>query len=230
MSIFNKFVFNSQLIFLALREQPKPLVQPVMDLLPFGLPQTENKKLTYIYRHGYISAFDEEYLVPKWVCWRIDAKNINELNTPRIDLFERDVSLKLSPMPSQYVNTGFDMGHMCDCEDMSYSPLTQKETFILSNIVPQAPHFNRGIWGKLERETRKLVKQTNDDYWILASCSYDNTCPKLDNIVIPYRFEKQIINIRTKEKMLYSFPHTSPWGYQDDLKKYLTNTPDLKIV
>jgi endonuclease G len=128
---------------------------------------------------------------------------------PRKECFERDNSLQISPMPIQYQNSGFDLGHMCDCEDLSYSVLSQRETFILSNIVPQIPFFNRIIWAKLERETRKQVKETQNDHWVLAASVYDENCSKLQNITIPKLFEKIVVNLQTGNTKCYSFPHES---------------------
>lgn len=224
MAILRDLIFSAQHIFSALRDQPEPLNGSMADLLPYGLPDASNSELIYIHRHGYISAFDPARLVPRWVCWRLRASQIDSLDVPRRDCFERDESLAISAMPSQYDNSGFDLGHMCDCEDMSYSVLSQRESFILSNIAPQAPHFNRGIWGKLEHQTRNMVKSSNSDHWILAACVYDDSCAMLDDsIVIPKAFEKIIINMDTHQATIYGFEHTAPWGFSDDLGIYKTD-------
>jgi endonuclease G len=228
--LFKKLIFTAQHLVSALRDQPAPLQSISDSLLPMGLPKSE-PHLINIARHGYVSAFDPVALIPKWVCWRVNAATVNKLDVPRRDCFERDKSLPNSPMPAQYDNTGFDLGHMCDCEDMSYSVLTQRESFILSNIAPQAPHFNRGIWHKLENDTRKYVKETGHDVWVLAVSLYDSSCPKLGNIVIPNAFEKMIVDLTTKDVKFYRFAHVSPWAViSDDLNDYKSaQLSDIKL-
>src|SRR5665647_2534240 len=44
--------------------------------------------------------------------------------------------------------------NMCPAEDMSFSEEAMSETFYLSNMSPQDPSFNRGIWSSLEAQVR----------------------------------------------------------------------------
>lgn len=47
------------------------------------------------------------------------------------------------PKHGDYTNTGFDRGHLCPSDDRDSTAEENRTTFILSNIVPQAPTHNR---------------------------------------------------------------------------------------
>lgn len=59
---------------------------------------------------------------------------------------------------ADYRNSGFDRGHLIPAGDCKASEEKMGETFLLSNICPQNPQFNRVYWAKLERHVRDLTK------------------------------------------------------------------------
>ena len=52
-----------------------------------------------------------------------------------------------------------DRGHLIASADQIETKIQSSETFLLSNMSPQKPGFNRGIWKKLEEAVRKLGKK-----------------------------------------------------------------------
>jgi endonuclease G len=78
---------------------------------------------------------------------------------------ERSSSFYVDPKVStgsatndDYKGSGYDRGHLAPAGDMGYSAITMKESFYYSNMSPQAPSFNRGIWKKLESQVRDWSK------------------------------------------------------------------------
>lgn len=67
---------------------------------------------------------------------------------------------------SDYTNTGFDRGLLCPSDDRDSTTDENRTTFILSNIVPQAPNLNRQSWRLLEEYCRSLVAKGNELYII----------------------------------------------------------------
>lgn len=70
---------------------------------------------------------------------------------------------------ADYTNTGFDRGHLCPSDDRDSTAAENQTTFILTNIVPQAPIHNRQSWRLLEEYARKLVDQGNELYIIAGT-------------------------------------------------------------
>jgi endonuclease G len=56
---------------------------------------------------------------------------------------------------ADYNASGYDRGHLCPAGDMKLNKTAMSETFYMSNMSPQAPSFNRGIWKKLEAIVRQ---------------------------------------------------------------------------
>jgi endonuclease G len=55
---------------------------------------------------------------------------------------------------SDYSGSGFDRGHLSPAADNKWSAQAMEESFLLSNISPQPPRFNQGIWARLENSVR----------------------------------------------------------------------------
>ncbi|RYF64935.1 MAG: DNA/RNA non-specific endonuclease, partial [Cytophagaceae bacterium] len=70
---------------------------------------------------------------------------------------------------SDYERTGFDRGHICPSEDRDSNPTDNAATFVLSNVVPQAPKFNRETWKYLEEYARKLVDNGSEVYLVAGT-------------------------------------------------------------
>ncbi len=70
---------------------------------------------------------------------------------------------------SDYTNSGFDRGHLCPSDDRDSTVDENKSTFILSNIVPQAPKHNQQAWRLLEQYARDLITQGNELYIIAGT-------------------------------------------------------------
>jgi endonuclease G, mitochondrial len=62
-------------------------------------------------------------------------------------------------LAKDYKNAGYDRGHQMDAYDCGCDSTAMAESFYYSNIVPQLPILNRGVWKRLEEYTRKLVRE-----------------------------------------------------------------------
>jgi DNA/RNA endonuclease G (NUC1) len=63
-----------------------------------------------------------------------------------------------------YTNTGFDRGHLVPNADYG------EDTYIISNVVPMLPKFNKGDWKKSEQ----LIRDKYPDKLIYKGCDYSN--------------------------------------------------------
>ncbi|MBS2025064.1 MAG: DNA/RNA non-specific endonuclease [Deltaproteobacteria bacterium] len=97
---------------------------------------------------------------PNWVAWELNSAWLGDAD--RTTSFHTDASFPASETQAadkDYTNSGFDRGHLCASADRSDSQPDNYATFTLTNVVPQAPHVNRGPWEKLEAYERTLVAQ-----------------------------------------------------------------------
>jgi endonuclease G, mitochondrial len=106
---------------------------------------------------------------PNWVSWRISKGELGDLPRPQPDPFRPDPRLPKDwkPVtPSDYTGSGFDRGHMCPSADRSGSVEGMRETFLMTNMVPQTGDLNQDVWARLEAYLRTLVTRGSDVYII----------------------------------------------------------------
>lgn len=109
-----------------------------------------------IVRHTYFTlSFNPDHKQANWVYYSPRIKK-GKTAAKRTDNFREDKMVASgSAKPSDYTKSGYDRGHLCPAGDMTQSVEAMSETFYMSNMSPQIPAFNRGIWKSLEDQVRK---------------------------------------------------------------------------
>ena len=128
---------------------------PQFDNLSYGVPGTAD---TIVEREGYALGYIEYHEQPAWVQYIMTADEVSRRAAKRGDDFRPDPEIPTgSATPQDYTRSGYDRGHLAPAADMSFSVRTMSESFYMSNMSPQAPQFNRGIWSKLEKQVRHFA-------------------------------------------------------------------------
>jgi len=83
---------------------------------------------------------------------------VGRTNDFRIDYKVKTGSASLS----DYMGSGYDRGHLAPAGDMKWSSTAMSESFFMSNMSPQHPSFNRGIWKKLEGSVRNWADDNGE--------------------------------------------------------------------
>ena len=180
-------------------------------ILPYGKPQQAQKYQIPICRHAYALEYSGRYKTPTWVAYILRPKyTVGCLDRVSSFTVDRSILKQYRSSPSDYEGTGYDMGHMVSSADMSWDELVMRETFIMTNITPQIPGFNRGIWKRLEDQTRAWARERKHELLVYAGTIYtgdDNTIGS-NRVSVPSGFFKVIVDITTKEVLAFRFPHT----------------------
>lgn len=92
--------------------------------------------------------------------------------------------------PQDFKNTGFDRGHLVPAGDMKYSHTSMSETFLMSNMSPQLPGFNRNIWGNLEQALRQWVLDYGNAYVVTAPILSSDLRQLPRGISVPHYYYK----------------------------------------
>ncbi len=106
---------------------------------------------------------------PNWVSWRVTRDDLG--SAPRKAVFDSDALLPPGfriIVHKDYTGSGFDRGHLCPHSDRAASVEMSYATFVMTNIIPQAPNLNRKAWAQLEMYCRELVQQEHDRLYIVA--------------------------------------------------------------
>ncbi|WP_299821767.1 DNA/RNA non-specific endonuclease [uncultured Pontibacter sp.] len=118
----------------------------------------------------YAMSYNSYRGTPNWVSWHVSSAWLG--SAPRQDDFRADNALpsnfyKVSS--SDYTGSGFDRGHNCPSADRTLTTTDNSATFLMSNMIPQAPNNNQKAWASLENYCRTLVNQGNELYVIMGS-------------------------------------------------------------
>jgi endonuclease G len=120
----------------------------------------------------YVVAYNRQRAIANWVSWHLSTAWKGEAQ--RANDFQPDPTLPtdwFAVKTSNYTNTGFDRGHLCPSDDRDGSAADNATTFLLTNIVPQAPRHNREVWKNLEDYERELISNGNEAYVIAGTYS-----------------------------------------------------------
>ncbi|NML38818.1 DNA/RNA non-specific endonuclease [Chitinophaga sp. G-6-1-13] len=113
---------------------------------------------------------------PNWVSWHIQSADLGSIS--RTNDFRADTDLPAGwyqVQNSSYSGSGFDRGHNCPSADRTATADANSATFLMSNMMPQAPNNNQRTWANLENYTRDLVKAGNEVFVICGSYGQGGT-------------------------------------------------------
>jgi endonuclease G len=127
----------------------------------------------------WAASYNRDQGKPNWVSWHLNSTWIG--SATRCDCFASDATLPTGWYrvgSSSYTNSGFDRGHNCPSADRTFSSTDNRETFLMTNMMPQAPTNNQQTWERLESYCRTLVNQGNECYIICGSYGVGGTGSK----------------------------------------------------
>lgn len=209
------FCFNS----FAWTQRPPLNPEECVVHAPYGFPKTNNVSL--ICRQAYLVGYDANAKIPKYVSYELLPKNALGC-VARTNAFVADQSVRNGSTPDDYTGTGYDKGHMVPDGDLSWDVQVEYESFLMTNMSPQAGSLNRGIWKLLETSVRGWVVQRNQSYTIYAGGIYSSSDLRIGKgVTVPNAFYKIVINNQTNEVAAWAFPHTVPYpNLGNDLTKF----------
>lgn len=106
---------------------------------------------------GYTLSYSEEHEQAEWVAYELTKQEVLG-NHERQDDFRPDGAIRSgSADVDDYRGSGYDRGHLAPAADFPWSEQAMSDTFYMSNMSPQDPSFNRGIWSSLEAVVRNFA-------------------------------------------------------------------------
>jgi endonuclease G len=193
------------------------------DLLPVS---TTGEIVSHKY---YTLSYSEKNEQAEWVFYLLTKAN-------SIGAVERENNFRPDPLvPTgsasllDYRNSGYDKGHLCPAADMSFDSQAMSETFYLSNMSPQVPTFNRGIWKKLEELVRSWSLQ-EDSLYIVTGPIFLNNKQSIgpDKVTVLGYYYKVIYDPIGKKKMIgFILPNAKGKG---QLSNYTVSVDSVEKV
>jgi endonuclease G, mitochondrial len=131
--------------------------------------------------------------IANWVSWQLNSSWLGEV-TRRND-FRPDETLPDGwerVVPSDYNGSGYDRGHMAPSGDRTRTVQDNSATFVMTNILPQAPDNNQGPWAELESYCRDLVRDGKELYIIAGGYGQKKATLK-GKVAVPARVWKVVV-------------------------------------
>lgn len=201
--------------------------------LRYGAPVCDEILTGRYFSIGYSWYFRQ----PKWVLeiinpnarfeWEIDGR----LNNFRADI---RIPRRFRAGLKAYKGSGYDRGHLVGSANQDEFEIQNSETFLLSNMSPQKPNFNRRIWRDLEIAVRKLNDQKNilETYALTAPVFYfdqkietigDETDKYGIDVPVPHAFVKSVLAEDNRGRLKL-------WTFEMENKQLSGNLEDYLVV
>jgi endonuclease G len=172
----------------------------------FGQPVSA-KDCQVVQHQAYALCYAETYEQPYWVAYRLSSTQIRGAAEREND-FRPDPEVGSgSATPEDYRGTGYDRGHLAPAADFKSSPAWMSESFFMSNMSPQAPDFNRGIWETLESRVREWVRR-DKLFYVVTGPVLKRGLPKIgkrNQVAVPEQYYKIILHLRSPEARAIAF-------------------------
>lgn len=182
----------------------------------------------------YALWYDTTYRQAAWVAYLLTRSDVRTTGVERSNRFRRDPEILKRGWPSasdeHYKGGPFDRGHLLPSADRRGTTSENKETFYFSNISPQYPAVNRGVWKNLEEQVREWA----DRYDSLYVVTGPELVPGLDRrpggVGVPRRYFKALLVYRQGrcETVAFLVPNTPK--VERDFMTYLVTVDQLESV
>jgi endonuclease G, mitochondrial len=173
------------------------IIYPTSNIVHFKNQSTENGDslaIRMLYYKYMTIRFSEQYKQPLWVAYPL-CDTMLVKNVKRLSGFKADAAVKkYSATDADYKGSGYDKGHLKPAANCTFDSLAMLESFYYTNVSPQAPSFNRGVWSRLEDMERQLANK--------YGCIEVVNLPIFDSIIgyigigkipVPYSFGKAFL-------------------------------------
>lgn len=205
-TLFNLFLGNSS--------QQEPATGYEGDT-SFMLPESKGGQIVH---HRYFTlAYNEEHEQAEWVAYVLKKEELEKPRVDRSDEFTEDPLVKTgSATLNDYRGSGYDRGHLIPAADRAFSEDAIQETFLLSNITPQAHQFNSGIWRELEETTREWAKKYDQLYIVTGPVLTLEGKGKIgeNEVTIPVAYYKVILDLSDPELKAIGFVIPNEISYE----------------
>lgn len=200
--------------------------------LRYGAPVCDQILTGRFFTIGYSWYFRQA----KWVLEIVNPNAKFEWEVERKNNFRADVRIprRFRAGLKVYKGSGDDRGHLVASANHDELEIQNSETFLLSNMSPQEPDFNRGMWRKLEEAVRKLNNKENilETYVLTAPVFYfdrkietlgDETDRYGIDVPIPHAFVKSVLAEDNQGRLKL-------WTFEMENKKLTGNLEDYLVV
>jgi endonuclease G len=179
-------------------------------------------------RNDYEVLYCEKYEQAVYVKYTVNKEDVYG-SFKRRNNFKQDKEIEEgSASLSDYRKSGYDRGHLKPAAVSKGSKLDMDQSFLMSNMSPQLPEFNRQGWKNIEAEVRKLLK-TQDSIIVYTGAVFSGSDEYIGNnkIGVPNGFFKAVLFGDSTKAFGFLCPHKK---LDKDINKYLVSIDSIEAV
>jgi endonuclease G len=193
-------------------EAPKGTVSFAGLPVRTGYPAPDDIRI--IDRGEFVIGWSDKLRHPVWCAYHVTKEA--KFPSDKRPGFTKDRSVPAAPSPGDYRKSGFDRGHMVPNHAIAsrYGEAAQKLTFKMSNISPQTPALNRGVWRDVEHRIADLWTARYGEIWVVVGSVSTHGGMLACDIDLPSQYYQVIIaqeglNVRA---LAVLFSQDVDWG------------------
>ena len=194
--------------------------------------------LTRLDRIGYSVGYDEDRANPAWVGYHLVGRPKQEAGDRPGFWTDKETARQIKT--GDYTRSGYSRGHMAPNYAIAsyYGVEAQKQTFLMSNIIPQLQGLNGGAWRALEENIPGPdgYADTLGEVWVVTGPLYSGRVETLNDVDVN---DPRAVHIPSDcymivvdedgggyRAMAFIFPQEPPGDY--DLADFLTTIDDIE--
>jgi endonuclease G len=182
---------------------------------------------------GYTLYYIEKYEQALFVAYELKAEYTRGTADRGDDTFHPDPEVETgSAIPDDYRGSGYDRGHLAPAADFKYSEQRMADSFFMSNMSPQAPELNRGIWRVLEEQVRKWAQQEKKVYIVTGPLLKPGlkTIGRRNKIAVPEAYYKVILDLSPPQPKAIGFilPNQGAEESSEALKQFVVSVDEVE--
>lgn len=175
-------------------DRPAPSDSVLFAGLPVRRSSPAPKDIVVLDKGEFKVGWSPSLRHPVWVAYHVPAVAISEAG--KRPGFKQDKDAANSPTAAHYAKTGYDRGHMAPNYAIAtrFGREAQNRTFLMSNVTPQTPRLNRGVWRDIEHRIAELWTHRWGEIWVIVGCISNEPRKLADtDIDIPTRFYQVVV-------------------------------------
>jgi endonuclease G, mitochondrial len=210
------------------RGTPPANIRILWPELSAGYPSTATTDtvLSYI---GFDLGYNEQFEQAAWVAYVLTREETESGEVGRTEDFRADTSVRTgSATPADYRGSGFDRGHLAPAGDMTWDQEAMSQSFLMTNMSPQRPGFNRGVWRRLETAVRNWAAEKDSIYVITGPLfSASDSLIGENGVGVPEHYFKVLVDLSPPDYEMIAFllPNDSS---SDDLLHFAISVDSLE--
>ena len=180
---------------------------------------------------GYVAGYSEALENPVWVAYRVNDVDVLKSPAPRPERFEVDERTAARVSPEAYTRSGYDRGHLAPNYAIvtRYGETAQRETFLMSNIVPQRHALNAGLWKEMEMRIATSYPGRFGEVWVVAGPVFGARPARLSNgTAVPEAFYMIVIDESAGRVRAQAFLFPQETAAGGKLERFLVSIDDVE--